>query len=71
MKLIFGETLPQNHCMLWQYDAKSKVSPIDYFANKYGYPPTQYAIGTGVEFDASGLELMTNVLVQPGHIQLR
>ena len=63
--------------MQWSIKHGGSGNPVEYFKNKYGYEPTEYALAddlaiTDIELPPS-LSQSTVVIgrIQPGHILLR
>jgi hypothetical protein len=55
-----------------QWSVLGDGNPFVYFEEKYGFKPTQIAIGTNVDIEVpEGVEIVDNVMVQDKHIKLR
>ena len=67
----FGETLPVDHYMLWAVGKDGNWDDIvKYFKSKYGYTPTEFSIGVGVNLPVPPGNI-NETKCQPGHIKVR
>ena len=73
MKTAFGQTLPDGHYMLWRVNKETDTpeSIVAYFLNKYGYTPTQAALGKHVDLVFPMSSAIHSIYVQDYHIKMR
>jgi hypothetical protein len=70
------EKLKPGYFMLWQCNKEDRyiTKAIEYFKNKYGYAPTEIAVGKGLSIAIPEYiteSRLTMGAVQPYHIMLR
>jgi len=67
-----GTTLLGGYYMLWRVDEKGTIKhAFKYFEKKYGYTPTEIAVGKDVEFTPTpGIEVVP-LMCPDKHIKLR
>ncbi len=61
------------HYMLWRVDKETDTpdSIVAYFHNKYGYRPTEVAVGEHVDLTFPMSSALKGIFVQSYHIKMR